>query len=365
LVQSNPRPSAETYDTIVAGAGPAGIMAARQAAERGSVLLLESSKIPRNKSCGGMLHEWTQEFLEPFGPVPEDIILSPRHVNFRYHDWDRGIKKPTSTRFLNVDRPGFDAWLLHTLPDTVELVEGCALETFSQSSADVRVTVKTAEGPLSIACQNLVGADGARSVVRRTLGIGSVATYVTLQDWVRLDGEIEPFFDCIYMRGIGDSYAYGYIVPKGDRAIVGSVFYPKTRRPHEKQEQTMSILRDAMPQLGEKLEREAWVALSVRSREDVVPGVGRVLLAGEAAGFMSPTSGEGISYALRSGDLAGRAIASSAPNDAVAAFTSSARRIRGDIRRKLRWLPLMESRAGKYIGGLTPTPIVSYMTRGL
>jgi flavin-dependent dehydrogenase len=365
LVQSNPRPSAERYDTVVAGAGPAGIMAARAAAERGNVLLVESSRIPRNKSCGGMLHEWTQEFLEPFGPIPEDIILSPRHVNFRYHDWDRDIKKPTSTRFLNVDRPGFDKWLLHTLPDTVELVEGCSLETLAQDAGGVRIELHAEGEKFTVACANLVGADGARSVVRRTLGIGSVATYVTLQDWVHLDGELEPFFDCIYMRDIGDSYAYGYIVPKGDRAIVGSVFYPKTRRPHEKQEQTMQILRDAMPQLGEKLEREAWVALSVRSREDVVPGVGRVLLAGEAAGFMSPTSGEGISYALRSGDLAGKAIGRSAADGALAAFTASSRAIRRDIRRKLRWLPVMESEFGKYIGGITPTPIVSYMTRGL
>jgi len=60
------------------------------------------------------------------------------------------------------------------------------------------------------------GADGARSNVRRMLGIGSVATYVTLQDFCRLDGEIEPYFDCIYMRGIGDCFAYSYVVAQGD-----------------------------------------------------------------------------------------------------------------------------------------------------
>jgi flavin-dependent dehydrogenase len=229
----------------------------------------------------------------------------------------------------------------------------------------VRVRVRSEDGEVDLACGNLVGADGARSVVRRSLGIGSVATYVTLQDWVRLDGELEPYFDCIYMRDIGDSYAYGYIVPKGDRAIVGSVFYPKTRRPHEKQEQTMAILREALPQLGECLEREAWVALSVRSRQDVVPGIGRVLLAGEAGGFMSPTSGEGISYALRSGALAGKAIAASDARTAVDAYTASARSILRDIRRRLRWLPVMESETGKYLGGLTPTPIVSAMTKNL
>ena len=365
MVQSLTRPSSDRYDTIVAGAGPAGIMAAREAAGRGSVLLVESSRLPRNKSCGGMLHEWSRDFLAPFGPVPEDIILTPRHVDFRYHDWDRGIKKATSVRFLNVDRPGFDKWLLTTLPPSVELVEGCPLDSFSYDEKGVRVSLRSNGSALEIACENLVGADGARSVVRRGLGIGSVATYVTLQDWVELDGDLEPYFDCIYMRDVGDCYAYGYIVPKGDRAIVGSVFYPKSRRPHEKQDQVMKILRDQLPQLGRKLEREAWVALSVRSREDIVPGAGRVLLAGEAGGFMSPTSGEGISYALRSGSVAGKAIAGSAPNDALAAFTVGARPLLRDIKRKLRWLPFMESDVGKYLGGLTPAPIVSAVTHGL
>ncbi len=365
MVQSNRRPSSDRYDTVIAGAGPAGIMAAREAAARGTVLLVEASRLPRNKSCGGMLHEHTQEFITPFGPVPDDIVLEPRHVDFRYHDWDRRIAKPTSVRFLNVDRPGFDRWLLGALPDDVELVEGCPLDAFAQDERGVRAILRVDGEPLGIVCENLVGADGARSMIRRALGIGSVATYVTLQDWLCLDGKLEPYFDCIYMRGVGDSFAYGYVVPKGDRAIVGSVFYPRTRRPHQKHDQVVRILRNALPQLGPRVDREAWVALSVRSRTDVVPGEGRVLLAGEAGGFMSPTSGEGISYALRSGALAGRAVAVSSPDEALGVFAASSMPLQRDIRRKLRWLPVMESEFGKYLGGMTPTSIVSAMTKGL
>ena len=365
LVQSLRRPSSARYDTVVAGAGPAGIMAAREAAARCTVLLVESSRLPRNKSCGGMLHEKAQRFIAPFGPLPENIVLKPRQVAFRYHDWDRGIVKPTGVRFLNVDRPGFDRWLLDTLPDNVELVEGCPLDAFAQDERGVRAVLRVDGEPSGVTCENLVGADGARSVIRRGLGLRPLATYVTLQDWVRLDGDLEPFFDCIYMREVGDSFAYGYIVPKGDRAIIGSVFYPKTRRPHEKQDSVLGVLRDTLPQLGPRLSREAWVAPSVRSPEDVVPGAGRVLLVGEAGGFMSPTSGEGISYALRSGALAGKALAKSSPDSALSAYTAASAPLSREIRRKLRWLPVMESELGKYIGGLAPAAIVSAMTRGL
>jgi flavin-dependent dehydrogenase len=359
------RPMSESYDTVVVGAGPAGIMAAHGASRRGSVLLVDSVPLPRDKSCGGMLHELTQAHLARFGEIPADIVLEPRHVHFRYVDWDRGIRKATELRFVNVDRAGFDDWLVSLLPASVEVMGRCPLVAFSQGADRVTVTLKTADGPVDVTCANLVGADGARSTVRRTLGIGDALSYVTLQDYVHLEAPIEPFFDCIYMRGIGDEFAYAYVVPKGDVAIVGSVFYPKTKRPGDKQDQVLDVLRRSMPQLGESLKREACVALYLRTPQDTVPGTGRVLLAGEAGGFMSPTSGEGISYAIHSGIAAGDAIASSAPEDALGIYAASVEGLRRDIRRRLRWLPFMESAAGKYLAGFVPTSIVSKITMGL
>ena len=354
----------QRYDTIVVGAGPAGVMGALHAADRGSVLLVDSSVLPRDKSCGGMLNEYSQEFLTRYGEVPQDAILSPRWVNFRYHDWDRGIRKPTELRFLNVDRKGFDSWLVSLLPENVTVVGATSVVGFTQDAEKVTVQLKNGTGPVAIDCDNLIGADGPRSTVRRQLGIGSVGTYVTLQDFCALEGDIEPFFDCIYMRDIGDEFGYAYVMPKGDVAIVGSVFYPKTKRPHIKHEQVLETLRAALP-LGTSRKREAWVALTVRNTTDLVPGIGRVLLAGEAGGFMSPTSGEGISYALNTGSLAGRAVSSGDANTALQRYTSSVANVSRNVKRKLKWLPFMESRTGKYLAGFVPTPIVSRITKGL
>jgi len=340
-------------------------MAALHAAERGDVLLIDSSVLPRDKSCGGMLNEYTQDFLAPYGTMPQDLLLDPRWVNFRYHDWDRRIQKPTELRFANVDRARFDDWLLSLLPDNVTVVGSTALAGFDQAHDSVTATVKRPDGSQhQIRSSNLIGCDGPRSSVRRALGVGSVGTYVTLQDFCTVEGGLEPYFDCIYMRDIGDSFGYAYVVPKGDVAIVGSVFYPKTKRPHEKHEQVLDILRGSLP-LGPSVKREAWVALTVRHRSDVVRGRGRVLLAGEAGGFMSPTSGEGISYALNTGRLAGQAVAGHAPMEALAGYEHATSHIAANISRKLKWLPFMESRSGKYLAGFVPTPIVSRITRGL
>ena len=364
MTEQNSRPRGD-FDTIVVGAGPAGIMAALHVTARGDVLLVDASPLPRDKSCGGMLNEYSQRFLADYGSVPESLFLEPRWVNFRYVDWDRGIRKPTELRFANVDRRAFDDWLTSLLPDAVTVLGATSVTGLTENQHSVVVETRSPDGSISAyTCRNLIGCDGPRSTVRRALATGTPATYVTLQDFCALDANLEPYFDCIYMRGVGDSFAYAYVVPKGDVAIVGSVFYPKTKRPHEKQEQVLAVLRDSLP-LGESVKREAWVALSVRHGSDVVAGSGRVLLAGEAGGFMSPTSGEGISYALNTGRLAGLAVAAGAPEEALTRYHAHTDPIARNISRKLKWLPFMESSAGKYLAGFVPTPLVSRVTKGL
>jgi flavin-dependent dehydrogenase len=312
-----------------------------------------------------MIHGLTREALASYGTIPDDIILAPHTLHFRYVDWDRNIRKATKLAFLNVDRAGFDDWLVSLLPASVEVVGGCALTGLSQDGRGVDATCKSEGETLTLHAENVVGADGARSAVRRALGVGATQAYVTLQDFVELEGEIPPYFDCVYMRSIGDEFGYAYVMPKGDVAIVGSVFYPKTKRPWEKQDRVLDTLRAAMPQLGVSRKREACAALYLRSKHDVVPGRGRVLLAGEAGGFMSPSSGEGISYAVRSGIRAGLAVGAHTPDEALAAYDASVSPIRSDIARRLRWLPWMESSVGKYLAGITPTAIVSHITEGL
>ena len=213
-------------------------------------------------------------------------------------------------------------------------------------------------------CEYLVGADGPRSSVRRQLGVGAFATYVTLQDFCRVEGAIEPYFDCIYMRDIGDSFGYAYVVPKGDVAIIGSVFYPKTKRPHEKHDQVIATLKQKLP-LGESVKREAWVALSVRHRDDVVPGSAACCSPERPAASCRPPRAR--ASPTRSTPDGSRAPRSRRPanGEALAAYESSTSHIARNIARKLKWLPFMESRTGKYLAGFVPTPIVSRITKGL
>ena len=320
-----------------------------------------------------MLNEYAQRFLEQEAALPQGVLLEPEWVNFRYYDWDRRIQKPCSLRFRNVDRALFDEWLLGLLPASVDVWERCALTGWSQDASGVDVEAKRSGEQILIRGTYLVGADGARSAVRRSEARWpQTACYKTVQEFVEIEpGSLEPFFDCVYSRRIAPAYGYGYIVPKGDVAIVGSVFFPGTKDIPPMHERALETFRERYP-LGASVRREAGMAIQVRSLDDVVAGSGRILMAGEAAGLMSPSSGEGISFALNSGRLAGDAVAQAHAagdrGDACAALATYERSLvpmRKNIARRLRFFPVMNSSWGKWLGGCMPTPLVSKVTEWL
>lgn len=356
-------PTHESYRTIVVGAGPAGTLAAAHAAAAGSVLLLDASPLPRHKSCGGMIHALSARTLARHGVRLDGTIREPERVRFRFHDWDADVKKACSLTFYNVDRDAFDALLIEMLPPSVEVAAGCRVTAVEQDRDGCWVTVDARGATHRVRCSILIGADGARSTIRRAIAPGE-HPYVTVQDVVELEGRIEPFFDCIYSSSVGHGHAYSYVVPKDGHALVGSVFYPRTKRPHELHDLVLEALRAKLPALGPSVVREAAAAAHVRSMRDVVPGSGRVLLAGEAGGFLSPTSGEGISYALRTGEMAGRAAALD-PGRALDSYRIALRPLMAQIRFKLALLPAMESDAGRTLARTLPAPVVSAITRYL
>lgn len=369
-----PVPQHESYDVLVVGAGPAGTMAARAAASTGArVLLADSAPLPRYKSCGGMLNEYAQRALSAVGELPREAVLEPEWVNFRYYDWDRGIKKPCSLRFRNVDRGMLDRWMLEQLPDSAAVWDHASFVGCTQDDEGVDVALQRQGRPVQVRARWLIGADGARSSVRRAHGEWpQTQCYKTVQEFVSIEpGSVEPYFDCIYSRHVAPEYGYGYIVPKGDVAIVGSVFFPGTKNVPPMHERALQIFGERYP-LGKAVRREAGVAIQVRSASDIVAGQGRVLMAGEAAGLMSPSSGEGISFALNSGTLAGQAVAcafTAAGHDraslAIDAYEQTLAPLRKNIAFRLRFFPVMNSSWGKWLGGCMPTALVSKITERL
>lgn len=355
------------YSTIVVGAGPAGVMASVYASAYGDVLLVDAMAMPRMKSCGGMLNEHAQDYLNKVESIPREIICDPEWINFRFYDWDREIKKASTLRFANVDRVKFDDWLMSMLPSNVTVLAQTKLKGLTQTDKQVTAEFEDLANPeaerIFIEADYLIGCDGPRSKVRRCLPIRQLSLYKTLQEFLPAGPEIEPFFDCIYSRHIGKNYGYGYLIPKDDAVIIGSVFYPGSKHCSEEHEKAIDLFRTQYHYGYKQLRpREAWTAVKVESIKDIVGGVGRVLLAGEANAIMSPSSGEGISFALNSGKLVGLAVATQAkhgdPKMVLDAYNKSLAPIKSCISRKLMYYPIINSRFGKWLGGNSPMSLV-------
>ena len=368
------RECAESYDALVVGAGPAGIMAAVECARTcKSVLLVEAGSLPREKSCGGMLNRYSLKALEPYGAVPECMVLDPRWINFRYFHMDHHVKKATKVRFLNVDRTLFDAWLLSLLPENVSVLAQTPVASVSQTPRGVEayVRVRGERELMLVRASYLVAADGPRATVRECLGLRPFDRYLTVQEYMRIEpGALEPYFDCVCSRAFPREYGIGYLMPKGPVAIVGSVFYPGTKHAERKHEEVLELLKRTYP-LGEAVKREVWMAAHVRRPADLVAGQGRILLAGEGGGFLSCTSGEGISFALNSGIRAGKAVAAAVASGerdadgALARYERSLAPMKRNLAFRMAMFPFMNSAWGKDVACVIPTPLVSKATERL
>jgi flavin-dependent dehydrogenase len=350
--------------TLVVGSGPSGFCTAYYAAAAGSVLMIDSFTLPRDKSCGGMIHPLSQDILADIAPVPDWMLLNPSRVYFRYNDWDRNLIRDTDLEFLNVDRAPFDEWLLQQLPQNVQIMDATRYLSHSErEDGRLQVSATKRGEDITIICDYLVGADGARSAVRKNLGLGEFDKYITVQDFCILEGEVAPAFDCFWFGELPE-LGVGYVIPKSERVLVGLVYYPGTKQAHKLQDRALDILRERLP-IGPSIKREAWIAPKHKSIHDICPGKGRVLLTGEAGGYISPTSGEGISWALDSGRGAGKAIALDQGVDTLRTYSASVKHLRNDIRRRLWAFPIMSSRWGKTLMGYMPRSLVSKATHYL
>jgi geranylgeranyl reductase family protein len=291
-------------DVLIVGGGPAGASAGREAAKRGlSAVLFEKETLPRVKPCGGGLSEAGLDELDE--PLPERLKL--REVSgLRLVYGSRSLEADAGRRIATmISRAAFDHYLVRRAVDAgVELREGERALGFEER--DDRVRLHTNRGIHE--GRFLVVAEGSQGrlarLVREPDQKGRYGVAMVAEIPVSLDGlpgghsktAPEIYFDA--MDG-----GYGWVFPQGDTCSVGVGTFSR-HPPH-----TRRIFREFLGRCR--------FPADVPSRGHVIPvggfdrilRRGRVLLAGDAAGFVDPFSGEGISYALRSGRLAGEAAA--------------------------------------------------------
>ncbi|WP_330986013.1 MULTISPECIES: FAD-binding protein [Enterobacterales] len=300
----------ETYDLAIVGLGPAGAALARQLAGKMRIIAFDKKQQTGTegftKPCGGLLAPDAQRaFIRADIPLPVQVIANPQIFSVRTMDLQSGLTRIYQRCYVNLDRHAFDLWMKSLIPDNVSVYHDSLCKKI-WFDGDLWHLVFVSDGrEQEITSRYLVGADGANSLVRRHLYPDHhIRKYVSIQEWF-VDKHPVPFYSCLFDNTVTDCYSWS--ISKDGYFIFGGAFPMKTS--NENYEALKQKMADQGFQFGEAVKKEKCTVLYPSRWGDFVCGKDNAFLIGEAAGFISPSSLEGISYALDSAEIVSRVLA--------------------------------------------------------
>jgi geranylgeranyl reductase family protein len=306
------------WDVVVVGAGPAGASAAYAAAVAGRrVLLLEKAELPRYKTCGGGIIGPSRDALPPGFELPlKDRVHA---VTFSMNGRLSRTRRSKRMLFGLLNRPEFDASLVeHAQKAGAELRTGATVVRVEQHGSavpDRRTVAVVLQDGGTVLAHAVVGADGSASRIGAHVGVKmdqvdlGLEAEIPVPPTVAEDWAGRVLIDWGPLRG-----SYGWVFPKGDTLTVGVI------SARGEGAATKRYMEDFVARLGlAGFEPRISSGHLTRCRADDSPlSRGRVLVCGDAAGLLEPWTREGISFALRSGRLAGEwAVRIAEAHDAV------------------------------------------------
>jgi menaquinone-9 beta-reductase len=334
------------YPVIVIGSGPAGSACAKAVRDCGTYcLVVEKRKLPRDKTCSGIVYGQCQELLQAyFGKLPpaevrcapefvhaDDVFecrLDGTQVNYVWELPKEG--KAFSRQWINVWRSKFDHWLLRE--SGADVLEQTRFLGFEADEDLIRVFLRGPDGQTKeLTCEYLVGADGALSSIRKAVDEAAVSKAMACM-------ASYAYYECRATGKLRDGGWYVFLNPEfGDiiscahhkddmLAVSVGGFSGAKLLPFEKK--FVTHLKDAFGvELGERRFANGC------SNRLAPPCLGRenVLLVGDAAGVIY-LNGEGMSAAIDSGYRAGKSICQAmghGEKDAAAVYVAAS----GDILR--------------------------------
>ena len=307
---------------VIVGAGPAGSSAAHFLARAGvRALLLDKARFPRDKVCGDGCTPRTARMLERVG-IRQQISASHQRIDQVYLVSPGGVvlHSPLPEQCFGgvgyaVPRFVLDNLLLqNALAGGAEFRPNTAIRSVSVEPGNVRLVTESGE---TILARVVIGCDGAYSTVRRAMGAepnaGRHGAWAIRAYYEDVEIKNPRAFELCWDRELLP--AYGWLFPVGPgKANVGLGI----------RADYLARMGRKLPELfGEYLARDPHIGAEVRGGRLVGKPRGhflpmgtwhprtygeRVLLAGDAAAFINPLTGEGIEFALESGELAAQTV---------------------------------------------------------
>lgn len=298
-------------DLLVAGGGPAGLATAAHAARAGlEVVVLDRRRGPIDKACGEGLMPHTLRHLEALGVRPHGKAFA----GITYTDGRRSAR----AEFRTGSGMGVRRTELHTALTGAALDSGARIVhgdvgPITQDATSVRCG--------DLRARYLAAADGLHSPIRRSLGLDRPSR--GRRRWgIRRHYQVQPWTDTVEVHWATGG-AEAYVTPVGDGCVGVAVLTSDQGRFDDQ------LAR--FPALGARLAGEPHgsdrAAGPLRQR---VAGraLGRVMLVGDAAGYVDALTGEGLGIAFGAAELVVGCVLADRPQDYDRQWRRMSRRYR-------------------------------------
>ncbi len=300
----------------VVGSGPAGASAAETLAKAGIETYLFERKLDNAKPCGGAIPLcMVSEFDLPPHIIDRRVrkmkMISPSNieVDIKLENEDEYIgmcRREVLDGFLRDRAASLGAHLIngtvHKLDIPTNNLDPYTIHYADHSNGQMAGVIKTLKVDL------VIGADGANSRIAKEIDAGDYNYAIAFQERIRLPEDKMAFYQDLAEMYVGNDVSpdfYAWVFPKYDHVAVGTGTM-KVNKAKIKDLQAGIRARAARKLAGGTIIKVEAHPIPEHPRPRRV--VGRVALVGDAAGYVTKSSGEGIYFAAKSGRICAETI---------------------------------------------------------
>ncbi|CAA0837919.1 Geranylgeranyl diphosphate reductase-chloroplastic [Striga hermonthica] len=300
----------------VIGGGPAGSSAAKSLASGGIETYIFERSPEAAKPCGGAIPLcMLDEFSIPTHLIDRKVtqmkIISPSNLTVDFgktlkpHEFISMVRREVLDDFLRARAEECGAILIKALVKNIEI-------PISEISPYIIHYISN-NTHKSLAVDVVIGADGANSKVAKSIKAGNYNCAIAFQERIKLPEDKMKYYENLAEMYVGDDVSpdfYGWVFPKCDHVAVGT----GTVRSRQNIKHLQGAIRNRVRckiDGGEIIKVEAH-PIPEHPRPTRVRG--RVALVGDAAGYVTKCSGEGIYFAAKSGRMCGEGIVRASEN---------------------------------------------------